>query len=173
MSVARHRQPVKANSAASADHQELDAANALRAGRSQKPAPSLDDPWAPISSPPPLAASLPKPAAGKTGKGQAGTDNGFADSLTSARIPPGRLSTCRRRTIQFSKIVECRGPAFNASRPPQGTPGVSRSRDAQYDVRRWSAQASDSTSQLRSASAGFRAKTTPLADGRPIKPRAR
>jgi len=38
------------------------------------------------------------------------TDNCLTDSLTSARIPPGRLSTCRRRTIQFSKIVKRRRP---------------------------------------------------------------
>ena len=38
--------------------------------------------------------------------------NRFAFASYAARIStPGSLSTCRRRTIQFSKIVECRQPA--------------------------------------------------------------
>lgn len=64
-----------------------------------------------------LSIASPQRSPPETGNQRLPTDNCFTDSLTSARIPPGRLSTCRRRTIQFSKTTECHGQGLQGPAP--------------------------------------------------------
>jgi hypothetical protein len=61
------------------------------------------------SQEPEVRSKIPQPL---TPSPETQPSNRFAFASYTARIStPGSLSTCRRRTIQFSKIVECRQPA--------------------------------------------------------------